>query len=643
MLTRTGCKIIRQPLKQTEIRPPISGLATHRNAEHVERAYPALPRMIVLAALLWIGGISLACAAFVVQVGAYSAPANVAAALARLRATGFPAITEPLPGRPLTAVAAGPYATRELANRARSRLKSKGWHGFVRPARAARKEAAASANLVNRHPVPMPHRPPTSAPSKRSPRPRAGSGGGIAGLFAPAPTSTPHTSQSGPGKAGIAGLFTQPKAKQTAPHHKGIGGLFAPETAAPAASLFAPQRIRPHGFFLSRLAYTYPAAGHWSMFQNLLDTGIQHQGNRISWKISGWLGYDPVYARSDFYPHAVREDQRYTAMLRQTYLDLSLGNWDVRLGRQQIVWGDMVGLFFADVVSALDVRQFVAQDFDLIRIPQWAVRTEYFKGNFHGEAVWIPYMTYDNIGKPGADFYPYPPPPPTGYNMVIEGEHRPHGLADGAYGVRMGYLLNTWDLTAFYYNSMNRAPTFFRTVVNGPTPMVIYRPDHTRIQQFGGTASRAYNDSVLKVEAVYTRNQDYNVLTLDNAQGVVKQNTLDYAVGLDYSLPRNSRVDVQFYQRWFINHNPNIIPDRFESGVSLLASTTFLNQQLKPEILLIHSLNRNEWMVQPQVKWTFATNWRAAVGADIFGGPPISFFGQYDNASRVYAQVRYAY
>ena len=86
----------------------------------------------------------------------------------------------------------------------------------------------------------------------------------------------------------------------------------------------------------------------------------------------------------------------------------------------------------------------------------------------------------------------------------------------------------------------------------------------------------------------------------------------------------------------------DIVPDRFESGVSLLASRTFMDQTVKPEILLIHSLNRDGWMVRPQVSWTFATNWRAAVGADIFHGPPTALFGQYDNADRVYAQVRYA-
>ena len=68
----------------------------------------------------------------------------------------------------------------------------------------------------------------------------------------------------------------------------------------------------------------------------------------------------------------------------------------------------MVGLFFADVVSAKDLREFILPDFDLIRIPQWAARVEYFKNDFHAEAMWIPVMSYDKIGKPGAEFFPIP-------------------------------------------------------------------------------------------------------------------------------------------------------------------------------------------------------------------------------------------
>jgi hypothetical protein len=178
---------------------------------------------------------------------------------------------------------------------------------------------------------------------------------------------------------------------------------------APAAPVLAeaqqpsPTKLKLTGFYQNDLAYTYVGDKHWSRFNNTLDLSSQGSAaGGVAWKLGGRLNYDPIYDLTDYYPKAVRNDQRFEAMIREAYADVSTGDWDFRLGRQHVVWGEMVGLFFADVVSAKDLRQFVLPDFDMIRIPQWAARAEYFSGDFHAEAVWIPYMSYDDIAKPGA-------------------------------------------------------------------------------------------------------------------------------------------------------------------------------------------------------------------------------------------------
>jgi len=600
------------------------------------RRHREIVRLTVLMVLLAVAGVARA--DYAVQVGAFSRPANAERAARQLRAQGYPVMTRPAANgsRPLTAVLVGPFAGRAQARAARDQLRRSHWNGFLRP--LGPRHPATAIGPGARRPAPAPGLfqsdgpDPTDGPaakeeasSRAQSAPGAGAGntsqGGIGGLFQPAPSSS-----------------DQPAADQKDQAGQRMGALFQPARTAPRPPL------RPRGFFQSRLAYTYGNPRHWSLFRNTLQMGVEgHSGPKLGWKISGRISYDPVYYNSDFYPAAVKKDQRLDAMFRETYLDVSAGDWDYRLGRQQIVWGEMVGLFFADVVSAKDLRQFVAQDFDMIRIPQWAARAEYFKGDFHGEAIWIPYMTYDDIGKPGADFYPYPMPAPPGYQTVIRDEHKPHGASDGAYGLRLSYLYNGWDMSGFYYNSMDASPTFFRTVVSNPTPTIVYKPDHTRIQQVGATVGKDMGRFVLKGEAVYTHDRYYNVHRLSDSDGVVRQNSLDYVLGVDYPLPHSSRVNVQVYQRWFPNHDPGIIPDRFESGFSLYASTKLMDQKVEPKFLLIHSLNRNGWMMRPRVTWHFATDWETTAGLDIFHGPPTGLFGQYDNADRAYLQLRYVY
>jgi hypothetical protein len=395
------------------------------------------------------------------------------------------------------------------------------------------------------------------------------------------------------------------------------------------------------GFYQNDLAYTYAGDEHWSRFNNTLDLSGQGQTQGgMGWKLGARFYYDPIYDLTDYYPDAVRDDQRFEAMIREAYVDLDADEWEFRFGRQHIVWGEMVGLFFADVVSAKDLRQLVLPDFDMIRIPQWAARAEYFSGEFHVEGVWIPYMTYDDIGKPGAEFYPFNPAPTPGFQTIIAKEEKPTGLDAAAYGARLSWIKDGWDISGFYYTAKDPAAAFSRQT----SPATItYVPIHERIHQVGGTLGKDMGPMVLKAETVYTIDRLFSTLAPLDSDGLVKQDFLDYIVGLEWSFPQETRFNVQFFQRWFPDHDPSILQDKTESGVSLLLSTQAIHPRLEPEMLLIHNIERGDWSAQLKFAWRLDGHWRLVTGIDIFEGPADSLFGTYDDKDRVYTEVRYSF
>ena len=192
--------------------------------------------------------------------------------------------------------------------------------------------------------------------------------------------------------------------------------------------------------------------------------------------------------------------------------------------------------------------------------------------------MWVPVATYDETGKPGAEFFPYAPPAPAGYATQYRNElHPSRNLTSTNYGMRLSTLNNGWDVSGFYYHSMDAAPTFYREIVTVPQNTFIYEARHDRIEQLGGTVAKDLGNMVLKGEAVYTHGRQFNVTRLTELDGVVPQNTLDWAAGLDFNLPEDTRLNFQLFQRVFFNHDADIIPAKHEDGFSLLLNNNPAN------------------------------------------------------------------
>ena len=396
------------------------------------------------------------------------------------------------------------------------------------------------------------------------------------------------------------------------------------------------------GYAQMELARTVGEPAHGSKVKMVVE--LNRQGalsENIKWKIGGRADYDGVYDRSGYYPQPVKRDQRGELALRENYLDIVSGDLDLRLGRQHVVWGEMVGLFFADVVSAKDMREFVLPEFEVLRIQQWAARAEYFKDDWHAEALWIPLPSFDEMGKPGANFFP--PQIPGAAGTLMRDEAKPNrSLANSNYGLRLSTLQSGWDVSAFYYHSLDATATFYREVIAGPLPAFAYRPRHDAINQAGGTLAKDLGWAVLKGEAVVTDGRKFNVTRLLQTDGLVASRTLDYALGLDFTPAPDTRFNLQFFQRVLADHDRDMIEDRSESGASVL-----LNGKLTPtiegQLLLIASLNRRDYLFRPRLVWTYAQNWRLMGGADIFHGPPTGLFGRYEQQDRIWTELRYSF
>jgi hypothetical protein len=379
----------------------------------------------------------------------------------------------------------------------------------------------------------------------------------------------------------------------------------------------------------------------WSTLRLALEIGATAKfGEDVRARVVGQLSSNFAPSVEDnYYPFAVRKDQRFNATVREAFVEMPLGNINAKIGKQYINWGEAVGVFVADVVNARDLREFLLPDFEQLRIGQWAARFDWQGDDKSAELVWIPIPTYDKIGAFGGDYYPIPFNSATQSLQIANRVKPSSSLSKSNVGVRGGFLKEGWDVAAFYYRSSDRETVFASSLdARGPvaTPIV-----GNRISQIGATLSKDVDFAVLKSEAVYTHGKSLATSTL-NADGLAKHNTMDWLVGLDIPIPDSeARLNVQAIQRIVLNHSASLISPKNQSYASVQLS--YPSGKWEASILAIEGLNQSERLLRPKITYKATKNMRISLGADFFSGSANGLLGQFESKDRVYVRVKHSF
>ena len=100
-------------------------------------------------------------------------------------------------------------------------------------------------------------------------------------------------------------------------------------------------------------------------------------GEESSWHGELKLTYDSK-AIDDYKGHENYSQQDW---LRELYVDTNAADWDLRLGKQQVVWGTADGIKLLDMINPTDWREFNQNAPADARIPIWMVNAEKYLDN----------------------------------------------------------------------------------------------------------------------------------------------------------------------------------------------------------------------------------------------------------------------
>ncbi|MDT8376114.1 MAG: DUF1302 family protein [Mariprofundaceae bacterium] len=341
---------------------------------------------------------------------------------------------------------------------------------------------------------------------------------------------------------------------------------------------------------------------------------------------------------------SIREHYRNYARAKEAYLLYGGDAYDLRIGQQQIVWGKTDGLRMLDIINPLDMREFILDDFLDSRIGLVAARLNYYTylgGSEHElEFVVIPDAKVAETAPPGSRWGFALPAVPAGITPVIASGSKPNWAAKNSeYGAAWRSNLSGWDLSLNWFYGWKDTPSLQKQLTG--TSMLI-TPVYSRMHTVGGSFSNAFGAWVVRGELAANINEGLNATGVTAVTSVTQQTTLNGAVGIDYTA-NNWTINPQFFTRLITGWSQTIAEDRLSGFFTLRIATDYMNEKLKPEVIALFDWADAGWMLRPKASYEFTDHVKATLGADLFGGKAIGFFGQFADNDRIYGEIEYSF
>jgi len=286
--------------------------------------------------------------------------------------------------------------------------------------------------------------------------------------------------------------------------------------------------------------------------------------------------------------------------LREAYAYWGSPHWDIRAGKQIITWGVADGLRVTDLISPMDYTEFLAQDYDDIRIAVGALRIRYLQENWSLEAVAVPV----------SEFFKLPTDPANPWSPgQLPPEVRPDPLVRNMeYGVRFSCYLGGVDFSLVALRSWSKMPE-----------LLVDHLGYHRLTVFGGDVSIPFGSFVFRGELA------------DNIddQGAHQGNAL---AGLDWYPGSDWNLSAQYNQTFGSGEHSAL--------ATLRISKALLNNSLTLSTFAYADVRHPGVFNRLSADWTATDQFHVILGYDYFNAKG-GMFAMYAHNSEAWLKLKY--
>lgn len=368
----------------------------------------------------------------------------------------------------------------------------------------------------------------------------------------------------------------------------------------------------------------------YSIIQNTFNLNFSNKADKVGFKFNPYINH--------------YFDSKLDFGIREAYVELYFDRFDLRIGKQQIIYGKAEGVFITDVVSPKDLREFLLPDFDEIRMGITAAKLNYYFGNSTMEVVWAPVFTPTMLPEDGSIWRPsfaFPVTPTFDYSETDV----KNNLGNSEFFLRYSTMTSKADFEIVGGYFWGDDPVMDITKEIDPNTMqltgLLVRPEYYRLSMGGASISMPVGPVVIRSEGGYYHGKYFQTETPSMEGSKISRDYLHYMAGVDFTIS-GIRLSAQFIQEYILNYEEGIQNDEFENTMTFLARKDFLREKLWLELFSYIGFNNEDALIRPKISYSFADGFDIQMGANIFVGEK-GRFGQFDANDMVYAKFKYSF
>ena len=375
--------------------------------------------------------------------------------------------------------------------------------------------------------------------------------------------------------------------------------------------------------------------GEFAIIQQTLNLNFEKRGEKVAFKANPMI-------------YLYNADSIHFNM-REVYADLYFKNFDLRVGKQQIVWGKADGVFITDIVSPLNLSEFLLPDFDEIRTGVIAAKLDYYIGNSTIELIAIPQFT-PTIRPNESSIWNIQPEFPAPATFDWSKSTIKPSLENSEVFLKYSAMTSKIDFDFMGGYTWDDNPAMhvkkqfgMDNTTTPPSPVLkglIITPEHHRLGVAGGSFSSEIKGIILRGEAAYYNGKYFQTEDMQAEDALVQKDYINYVVGLDFSLGK-VKMSGQFIQKYILDYSDGIVNDEINNMATIMARYDMMRETLHLELFSYIGITGEDALIRPKITYDFDDSFSILLGANIFVGSREGQFGQYQDNSMVYTKIKY--